>query len=200
MRRSGIRVRTAVLGDLDALTGFAELVRRLPANRRHGSRVAACLDARDRYLALLINPGRRVILAVDDADDVLGMAVLSIDVAGELLDVPVVRVSHLVVDRSQRRRGAGRSLVAAAGSYADEVGVEHVSVGVTTTDRDTNRFLARLGFAPVAVQRIAPLSALRRHLAVPESDDVAAHVVRRSSPRVRRALGRLPVEGERDLA
>jgi len=142
-------------------------------------------------------------LALDLHDDVVVRVAdegLSIDVAGELLDVPVVRVSHLVVDRSQRRRGAGRSLVAAAGSYADEVGVEHVSVGVTTTDRDTNRFLARLGFAPVAVQRIAPLSALRRHLAVPESDDVAAHVVRRSSPRVRRALGRLPVEGERDLA
>jgi len=200
VRRGSIAVRIASRDDIDAIVGLAGLVRGLPNGRRHGGRAPAAEDVRSRYETLLINPSRQVILAVDETDEVLGMAVLSVDVAGELLDVPVVRVSHLVVDRTHRRRGAGRALVAAAGSYADEVGVEHVSLGALTTDREANRFLARLGFAPVSVQRIAPLSALRRLLAGPESNDVAAHVVRRSSLRVRRALARQPVEGERDLA
>jgi GNAT superfamily N-acetyltransferase len=199
-RRAGIHVREAALSDLEAMAGFAAMVRRVPAGRPQRRRIRVAPDVRDRYRALLINPSRRVVLAVDDADTVLGMAVLSVDVAGALLDVPVVRISHLVVDRTQRRRGAGRALVAAAGCYADEAGVEHVSVGVTTTDREANRFLARLGFAPVAVHRIAPLSALRRHLAVPEFDEVAPHVVRRTGLGVRRALGRAPTGEERDLA
>ncbi|MDP9239318.1 MAG: GNAT family N-acetyltransferase [Actinomycetota bacterium] len=200
MRRGSIAVRTASVDDIDAIIGFSDLVRGLPNGRRHRGRTPAAEDVRGRYQTLLINPSRHVILAVDETDQVLGMAVLSVDVAGELLDVPVVRVSHLVVDRSQRRRGAGRALIAAAGSYANEVGVEHVSVGAVTTDREANRFLARLGFAPVSMQRIAPLPALRHHLAVPESNEVAAHVVRRNSLRIRRALARQPVEGERDLA
>ncbi|MEP6696327.1 MAG: GNAT family N-acetyltransferase [Pseudonocardiales bacterium] len=204
MRRGVIRIRQARLDDLDVIAGFASLVPHLPANRRRGRRLAALPDMRERYVAMLIDPRRRVILAVGDADDgpekVLGMAVLAQDVAGELLDVPVVRMSHLVVDRSQRRRGAGRALMAAAASYAEEAGVDHVTVGLATTDRDSNRFLARLGFAPVAVHRIAPLAALRHLLAVPQSNEVTARRVHRNSPRARRALARSPLEGERDLA
>ncbi len=188
MRRGSIAVRDATVDDLDTVTSFADHVRGLPGGRRHGNRPASPADTRNRYAALLTNPARRVVLAVAEADLVVGMAVLSVDLGGELLDVPIVRVSHLVVDRDHRRRGAGRALVAAAGSYAEQVGVEHVTVGAPTTDREANRFLARLGFAPVVVRRVAPLPVLRRHLAAPETDAVPAHLTLRRTPRVRGAL------------
>lgn len=205
MRRTGIQVRDATLADLEVLTRFAANFRDLPATRRQGWRPLALPDLRDRYDGLLRNPSRRVVLAVDEnATDepapVLGMAVLAVDVAGELLDIPVIRVSHLVVDRAHRRRGAGRALVAAAASYADELGLEHVSVGAATTDREANRFLARLGFAPVMVRRVASLAVLRRHLALRESAEPPARVVRRRGRRVRRVLSRSPLGRAEDIA
>lgn len=192
MRRSTISVRDATVDDLDTVISFADHVRGLPGGRRHPVRSTAPVEARERYEALLTDPRRRVVLAVGD-DEVLGMAVLSVDLAGELLDVPVVRVSHLVVDGAHRRQGAGRALVAAAGSYADQMGVEHVMVGAATTDREANRFLARLGFAPVVVRRVAPLAVLRRHLATPETDAAPAHLTRRRVAGVRGALARTPL-------
>lgn len=194
MRRNGIRVRNAALDDVDVLTHFAWHVRDLPTSRRHGGRLPATPDLRERYESLLVNPTRRVVLAVDDtvggSEAVIGMAILAVDVAGELLDIPIIRVSHLVVDRAHRRRGAGRALVTAAAAYAAEMGLDHVSVGAATTDREANRFLARLGFAPVMVRRVASLAVLRRHLGVAEPTEAPASAVRRRGRRVRRVLRR----------
>lgn len=195
MRRNTIQVRDAMLGDIDTLIGFAAHVRDLPNGRRSGARSSAGTDVRDRYESLLINPTRRVVLAVEDTgaegvEAVLGMAVLAVDVAGELLDIPVIRVSHLVVERAQRRRGAGRALVTAAAAYAGEMGLDHISVGAATTDREANRFLARLGFAPVMVRRVASLGMLRRQMAIPDSAEASATVVRRRGRSVRRVLTR----------
>ena len=190
MRRSSIGVRDATLDDIETVLAFADHVRGLPGARRPAGRPASSVDLRERYEALLMDPNRRVVLAVGDGDQVVGMAILTVDLAGELLDIPVVRVSHLVVDRAHRRQGAGRALVAAAGSHADQVGVEHVTVGAATTDREANRFLARLGFAPVVVRRVAPLAVLRRHLAAPETDAVPAYLPRRRGTSVRGALSR----------
>ena len=197
MRRNGIQIRPATPDDVDTLLRFAEQVPNVPSGRRHGSRPPGGHDPRERYEMLVKNPERRVLLAVGDADSVVGMAVLSLDVAGELLDVPVVRVSHLVVDRPHRKRGAGRALLASAAAYADEVGVDYVTVGAVTTDREANRFLARLGFAPLIVRRIAPLPVLRRQLAVPDAPDL----VRQGRPgrMMRRALRRTALGVAKDF-
>ncbi len=200
MRRSAIHVRDATIDDIEAVTSFSDHVRGLPGGRRHAGRLAAPGDLRERYEALLTNPDRRVLLAVADGNLAVGMAVLAVDLAGELIDVPVVRLSHLVVDRDHRRRGAGRALVAAAGVYAEQMGVEHVAVGAVTTDREANRFLARLGFAPMVVHRVAPLSVLRRHLAVADVDSVPTHLAGRRGAGVRGALTRSPLGRARDLA
>jgi ribosomal protein S18 acetylase RimI-like enzyme len=114
---------------------------------------------------LLADPDHRVVVAVDEADSVVGAAVFGADTAGGLLDPPSVYVSHLLVAPEHRKRGAGRALVAAAAGYAEEVGVDSVVVGVAPTTRDANRFFARLGFAPLVIRRIAPVATLRRALA-----------------------------------
>jgi ribosomal protein S18 acetylase RimI-like enzyme len=162
-----VRVRTARPDDVDALLALvgdmqAGPVRGRAVGRRGPER------ARARCEALLVDPEHRVVVAVDEGDGVIGAAVFGADSAGGLLDPPSVYVSHLVVRPEQRRRGAGRALVAAAAAYAEEVGVDSVVVGVAPTGRDANRFFARLGFAPMVMRRIAPVASLRRALASAE--------------------------------
>ena len=66
-----------------------------------------------------------------------------------------------MVTPSQRRRGVGRALLAAAVHLADELGVEHVLATAAAGSREGNRYLARLGFAPLVMHRVAPTSVLR---------------------------------------
>jgi hypothetical protein len=68
-------------------------------------------------------------------------------------------------------------------------------VSVTPTSRDANRFFARLGFAPLVIRRVAPLSVVRRRLAegaLPAETTGPLPVV--STSRRRRGLSRrLPI-------
>ena len=112
-------------------------------------------------------------------------------------------MSHAVVADRHRRRGAGRALVGAAATFAEERGVGQLVVSVHPTSREANRFLARLGFAPLTVRRSASVAGVRRRLAAGETRQVE-HAVprRRRTPRLGRSLIR-PVphadEGERRL-
>jgi len=125
-----------------------------------------------RFLDLLADPDRRVIFAVDDATDApLGMAVLSRDEISALAGTPVINLSHMVVAPEQAHRGAARALIGASAEHAEEMGCEHVIVGISSGGRETHRFFARLGFAPLTSRRIASIGALRRTLGVPEHAD-----------------------------
>lgn len=167
MVRSGsVLVRTATDDDLDALVGFAELVRDTPTVRRR--RGVGSRSMTERYAAVLADPARRVHVATDETGTVLGMVILALDATGELLDVLAVRASHLVVHDDYRRRGAGRALIAAAAAYAEELGCEYVTLGASPTSREANRFFARLGFAPAVMRRVATVGCLRRNLGLPE--------------------------------
>lgn len=165
MSRTRVRVRTATPDDIEALVGLAGDARDLGAVRGRAAARRGPDRARTQCEKLLADADHRVVVAVDEADGVIGAAVLSAESAGGLLDPPSVYVSHLLVGLEHRKRGAGRALVAAAAAYAEEIGVDSVVVGVAPTGRDANRFFARLGFAPLVIRRIAPLAALRRSLA-----------------------------------
>jgi len=191
--RSNVRVRTATLDDLDAVLRLGADLHEPAATWPSPARLrwlGGGDEMRGRYRRLLADEDHRVVLAVDeDSAEPLGMAVLGVDPASALLDLPAVSVTHLLVAPAHRGRGAGRALVAAAVGYADERGMDHVIVGVSTTGREANRFFARLGFAPLVVRRIAVVSALRRTLGL--TDLVAegrADAVRRRSLR----RGRVP--------
>ncbi|MDX6197065.1 MAG: hypothetical protein QOJ79_216 [Actinomycetota bacterium] len=141
-----------------------------------------------RYEQALDDPDRHLVVAVADDDVPLGMALFSVAPANALLDVPALHVSHAVVADRHRRRGAGKALVAAAAAYADEHDLDQVVVSVNPGSRDANRFFARLGFAPLAVRRVAPTAVVRRRLQTSDAP-LAEHVVRRRP----RRLGRLPI-------
>jgi len=188
-----VRVRAATLDDLDAVRRLGEELHEPAASWPRPARLPWRENGdglRARYRRLLTDTDHRVVLAVDeDSAEPLGMAILCVDPASALLDLPAVSVTHLLVASAHRHRGAGRALVAAAVGYADELGMDHVIVGVSTTGREANRYFARLGFAPLVVRRIAAVGALRRTLGL--ADLVAesrADAVRRRSMRRGRAL------------
>jgi len=106
----------------------------------------------------------RIMLATV-GDSVAGIAVLTHEPLAALFDTRVVHLHYLQVREGYRRRGVGHALVAAAASFAEQVGAEHVVSSVAPNLREGNRFFAQLGFAPVAVHRLASVPALRRRLA-----------------------------------
>ena len=198
MARSSLSVRAATSQDVPALVAFGEELRDLViaptaevGRSRGGPPASARADLEQRYLEALQDPARELVVVVDEADQPLGMALLTVAPANALVDIPAVHMSHAVVGDRHKRRGAGRALVGAAASYAERHGIEQLVVSVHPGSRDANRFFARLGFAPLAVRRTAPVSAVRRRLGQAESRPVADHVVRRPRTGVGRRAPRL---------
>lgn len=204
MGRSVLRVREARDGDLPALVELGEEMRDLllptaadtaGAGRPRSAGARSVLE--QRYREALASADRRLVVVVDLDDEPLGMALFTVSAANPLVDTPAVHMTHAVVSRRHERRGAGKALVAAAAAYAEERGLEQIVVSVNPGSREGNRFFARLGFAPLAVRRVAPVPVVRRRLAQTELSTME-HVVRRR-PRRAVALGPLPAVADADV-
>ena len=198
MARTSLSVRPATPTDVPALVAFGEELRDLViapsaevGRSRGGSPATARADLEQRYCEALADPSRHLVVVVDEGDQPLGMALLVVAPANALVDIPAVHMSHAVVGDRHKRRGAGRALVGAAAAYAEQRGIEQLVVSVHPGSRDANRFFARLGFAPLAVRRTAPVAAVRRRLGQAESRPVADHVVRRPRTGTTRRATRL---------
>ena len=202
MARSALRVRPAEHGDLPSLLAFGEELRDhlLPTTEMGGRVRGVPAEARafleQRYLEALDDPARDLVVVVGEDDQPLGMALLTVASANALLDLPAVHMSHAVVADRHKRRGAGKALVAAAAAYAESHGLEQLVVSVHPGSRDANRFFARLGFAPLAVRRVAPVAVVRRRLA--QADRPVDHVVRRRPRRSARLLPGVPLGAAED--
>ena len=190
MARGVLTVRPATVGDVPALLAFGEELRDavLPAaadggTRPRGTPAVARAQLEQRYLEAIADDDRHLVVVVRDGGEPLGMALLTVAPANALLDLPAVHMSHAVVADRHKRRGAGKALVGAAAAYAEQRGLEQIVVSVHPGSRDANRFFARLGFAPLAVRRVAPVAVVRRRLAQSETLP-ADHVVRRRPRRV----------------
>ncbi len=157
MPRAVVGVRDARPGDMPALVALWDQL------REQGLRGTG-RPAEARFRAAMADPAYRLVVA-GIGDEILGMAVFSIAPAHPLRDAPGVEVSHVCVSDRHRRRGAGLALMSAAAAYADEHGCDSIVVSVLPQQRDAHRFYARLGFAPVALRRVATVSALRRRAA-----------------------------------
>jgi GNAT superfamily N-acetyltransferase len=126
----------------------------------------------ERLAHMLSGTDRDVLVAIDDGSGgVVGMIVVTDDSVGEVTQIPVLNVTHLVVSPQHRRRGVGRALLAATVHLADQRRIENIVATAVTGSREANRYLARLGFAPLVVRRIAPTSVLRRSLGLSDSSD-----------------------------
>ena len=168
--RSRVATRTASAADLSAVLA---LVRQ----HRLASHAEGVLTGRvpgasttSGFERLLASADHRVVLAVLPADGrgrdevPVGLAILGVDPLSVVLGVPQVTVDNLVVHREHRRGGVGASLLAAAASYAAEVGADHVVAAVGGHEAERQRFFARMGFAPLTTRRIVAVDALARSL------------------------------------
>ena len=180
--RFAVTVREATPDDLPVLLALWQQMRD-EGPRRSGrfTGPAALESVERRYRAAMTDPGARIVVA-EAGGEIAGMALYELGSASTILDVPAVEMSHVCVADGQRRRGAGKALVAGAAAYAEELGVEQVVVAISPQQREANRFYARLGFAPVVVRRAASVTALRRRLALPERRVGAIRVPRRRVP------------------
>jgi ribosomal protein S18 acetylase RimI-like enzyme len=120
-------------------------------------------DVERRLLELIGSERCRIILAGVGGEPA-GMAILRIVRTDPMSDIEMVHIAHLVVMRRSRQRGVGHALIQAATDFSVERRIDHVGVSVYPSLRDASRFYARLGFAPAAVYRIAPVGVLRRRM------------------------------------
>lgn len=197
MARPPLRVRPATEADLPALLALGDELREQllpgdPGRARSGVRTSVEV----RYAEALADRRRHVVVVVDgppgEQEEVLGMALLTVAPGNALLDHLAVHMNHAVVADRHRRRGAGRALVAAAASFAEERGVDELVVAVHPGQREANRFFARLGFVPVTVRRAASVAAVRRKLAAIEVRPTEHAVRRRRRPERLRDVLPLP--------
>jgi ribosomal protein S18 acetylase RimI-like enzyme len=181
--RGNVQVRPALPSDINELIVLTEDngVTDHVAARGRRSRKSGTLTLPDRYSQLLMDPDRLVLVAIEEErEKIVGYAVLLEEQVGVLAPTATLYISHLLVAPSYRRRGTGRALLCGAVRHAEDREIDHIVVGVQVGARDANRYLARLGFAPLVVRRIASVSALRRSLGIVDSVDRVALRRRRS--------------------
>jgi GNAT superfamily N-acetyltransferase len=146
----------------------------------------------DRLHRALDNPDVRLLVATIDEEPV-GMAMLTHQPFASLFDAHAVHLHALHVRSGHRRRGVGRALVASAATYAEECGADQVMTNVPPQLRETNRFYARLGFAPVYLRRSVAVAALRRKLCADSRSGALEEMLsRRRTLRTRAGLQRVP--------
>ncbi len=176
MSRSNVRVRLAEPEDVPALVTLAESI---DLARGTFSGRPLTIDSRpqfeERFLEILANGERTIMIAINDVtDEAVGFVAVREDDLATITRTPVLHISHLIVDSKFRKRGVGRALLAAVVQLADEQGVDHVLATVGTGSRDANRYLSRLGFAPLVIRRLASTTVLRRSLGMAEAPDKLA--------------------------
>lgn len=186
MPRSQITTRLATFDDVPVLAALWNELRKLGGRAERAMNPVAIPDISGRLAQAIAAEDCRVVLACADGEPA-GMAIYRPIQPDPLSDSQVLQMSHVIVAPGKRRRGVGRALLAAGADIADGLQVEHLGVGVYPSLRDASRFYARLGFAPVLVQRIAPVGVLRRRLGTDTTVARVEDLVRRRN-RVRRPL------------
>lgn len=157
MTRSLVTMREAVAGD--ALF----LVELWHGSLRRADRQDQAADLEVVIKNAAASPEQRLVIA--EYDDVpVGAVLLRTTTLTPINLEPVVQVLAPQVLPTARRKGVGQALMEEAVTFADQLGVAHVMTAASSTSRDGNRFLARLGFSSHATLRVAPTAVLRAKL------------------------------------
>lgn len=172
MSRMNVRVRPADLADVPGLVKLAQSLELSSGVFSGRPPLHADTDRLAQRFTEIIREGVRTLLvAVDETGAMVGLLVARHNEIGAIDVTPVLHISHIMVLPKQRRRGVGRMLLTAAVHLADERGVEHVLASAGSGSREANRYLARLGFAPLVMARIAATCVLRRELGMAEAPE-----------------------------
>jgi ribosomal protein S18 acetylase RimI-like enzyme len=164
LSRVNVRVRPATEDDIPALVTLVQAIDTSSGMFSGRPLQDQSTEHLTERFGQILGSDRVLLIAADDAGAVVGMLSARDDAVGAIDLTAVLHVTHLIVAPGHRRRGIGRSLLAAAVHLAEDAGVEHLLATAAAGSREGNRYLARIGFAPLVVHRIAPTAALRRSL------------------------------------
>ncbi len=98
------------------------------------------------------------------ADRAVGFVVLRQTALTMITGATALCIDEFYVSGAERRHGVGRAMLAQVAAQAERLGAEQIIAGVPPWSKDTQRYFARLGFAPVMVRRATTVTALRRRL------------------------------------
>lgn len=161
MTRGQVMVREAGEQDVAALARlWAELLVRSTGDDAEAAELEQVAGAVSRHAG---HVDTRILVA-DVDEEVAGAAYLRVGLTSPLDAEPVLHVSHLKVAAPHSIPVLGEALLDGALAWAEERGIGTVLAGSSTTDRETNRFLARLGLGQVGTLRAAAVPALRARL------------------------------------
>jgi GNAT superfamily N-acetyltransferase len=177
-----VQVRDANEGDASALsTLWFDLVARPGADAPSDPPEVVAAKAVLRFSE--DETGRIIVAELDGA--IVGCGFMRVGVASPLDEGRVVHLSHVQVAPGFGRLGVGSALIEATLTWAEKRGIQSVVTSVPSSHREANRFLARLGMAPVASLRGGSVAALRARL--PHDPSVVA----RQSSRMGRNVGQV---------
>lgn len=160
MFRTGLVVRPAASDDLQHIVDLGV----------RGRSEVVDTEAGLTHLSVFDASGGRIFVA--DSDGIVGYLLARIVEPHLFSSTRAVIVDALYVDPPMRRQGIGHALLALVAGLATEVDAPYIYASPTAGDRGSQRFLARLGFAPVAGHRVVPTPTLLRRLG--EAAPVAA--------------------------
>jgi GNAT superfamily N-acetyltransferase len=182
------RIRPAEVADIDDLVALIASID-TKSGVFSGRPLAQDTEHVAERLQEILQCGERdLLVAVDDlSGTIVGLLVAKVDEIGAIEVVHALHVTHLMVTPRHRRRGVGRALLAAAVHLADERGVDRVLATVASGSREANRYLARIGFAPLVMQRLASTATLRRSLGIVDAHERVALLRRARMLRTSRA-------------
>ena len=145
-----VEIRPAVEDDFAQLCVLFDELDELHRNARPDIFRKPAGDARSRDdVKWLIGGDDGTILVADDRDRLAGLAVVlrrSPPAHPLLVSRKVVEIDNIVVHSAYRRRGIGRSLVAACIAWAKERGADDVEIAVHDFNVAATQFYAALGF------------------------------------------------------
>jgi N-acetylglutamate synthase-like GNAT family acetyltransferase len=136
-----VRIRPATIGDVPRLAELSGVLGYPVAVEKLAARIARLL-ARDEDVLLVAERAAHVVGWIHAAEQELVESGCRCEILG------------LVVDAEQRRGGPGRCLVAAIEAWAQQRGLEEVSVRSAVARSESHPFYERLGFVRVKTQHV----------------------------------------------
>ncbi|WP_275005957.1 GNAT family N-acetyltransferase [Promicromonospora iranensis] len=157
-----LEIRSAREDDLPAVAALA-------VEARDDSPTGAQLGAQDsgrllEHLSVLLAAGGHVLVAEQNGQ-IVGVVLGRVVAAYLFAYRASLYLDMLFVAPRARRHGVGHALLRAATDLAARHECHDIYSAPVPGNRGVQRFLARLGFAPAAGHRVAPVAALQRRLA-----------------------------------
>ena len=165
MSRPGVSVKS-VSAELEP--AFTELWVASRTEQGASPEVVARAASEGRIASALARDDVAAFVAVADAGQPVGFAIVTHSPFSGLTDSPSVAIDQLYVVPGSRRHGVARHLLGAVAAYAEKRGCEQIGCNVPSQHREANRFFARLGFTSQVVRRVTSTSALRRRIRADE--------------------------------